>query len=512
MLVRFGVVLVLVTSVWAGTNEAGKRYLDENAKKEGVTVLPSGLQYKVLQKGTGKVHPKADEPCFCHYKGTLIDGTRFDSSYERGKPTKFAPNEVIKGWTEAMQLMVEGDKWELVVPSELGYGDNGSPPKIKGWDVLVFQMELLRIAPELVSKEALAKRADASAVAEALKMQKEANSSAVVTLDDGNFATKLQEAPHFVKFYAPWCGHCKAIAPSFEALARELNPDEATAVVVQNKTRTRIAQMDCTVPGRQFTCKNFRVDGFPRLLLIDLRKDEAGRLHAYVVQYRGERELTPMRDFVLANNDVKAAQEQQSKAAAEGRKRAKAEAEILAKQQEEQARVHNAQNANKIVTKDNFNTFFDGANASDTSAFFLNVFVPKEFDMSAGTFKFLADKLVADGKDDHIAGSLNCKAFPDVCFEDPRLALPRNVQWPQVVKFRRRNMGGQFPGELYEGNIRDTKRVIAFLMDKKFSDEMHEVIETTAKERVAKQKHEKAFVSDVKGPAEDSKASKKDEL
>ena len=118
-LARFAFLLALLASVRAGTNEAGKKFLDENAKKEGVTVLPSGLQYKVLLKGTGKVHPKEDEPCYCHYKGTLIDGTRFDSSYERGKPTKFAPNEVIKGWTEAMQLMVEGDKWEMYAACEI---------------------------------------------------------------------------------------------------------------------------------------------------------------------------------------------------------------------------------------------------------------------------------------------------------------------------------------------------------------------------------------------------------
>merc|ERR1719395_205177 len=107
--------------------------------------LASGLQYKVLTKGEGQHHPTADSPCDCHYKGTLTDGTEFDSSYKRGEPTSFAPNQVIKGWTEAMQLMVEGDKWEMYIPSELGYGDGGSGAKIKGGDVLIFRMEILKI-------------------------------------------------------------------------------------------------------------------------------------------------------------------------------------------------------------------------------------------------------------------------------------------------------------------------------------------------------------------------------
>merc|ERR1719188_1463584 len=101
--------------------------------------------YKVLKKGDGKGHPKVDTPCSCHYAGTLIDGTEFDSSYKRGKPTTFAPNQVIKGWTEAMQLMVEGDKWELYIPSDMAYGDRGSPPKIPGGSVLIFTIEILKI-------------------------------------------------------------------------------------------------------------------------------------------------------------------------------------------------------------------------------------------------------------------------------------------------------------------------------------------------------------------------------
>merc|ERR1712113_210527 len=141
----------------AGTNEAGKKFLEENAKKPGVITLPSGLQYKVLREGSGEDHPAVNSPCECHYAGTTpaltpdaidLDESKwaeFDSSYKRGSPTSFAPNQVIKGWTEAMQLMVEGDKWEMYIPSELGYGDGGSGAKIKGGDVLIFRMEILKI-------------------------------------------------------------------------------------------------------------------------------------------------------------------------------------------------------------------------------------------------------------------------------------------------------------------------------------------------------------------------------
>jgi len=129
----------------SASNPEGIAFLEENKNKEGVITLPSGLQYKVLQKGTGLYHPTIDSPCDCHYAGTLIDGTEFDSSYKRGEPTSFAPQQVIKGWTEAMQLMVEGDKWEMYIPSELAYGESGSPPKIPGGSVLIFQMEILKI-------------------------------------------------------------------------------------------------------------------------------------------------------------------------------------------------------------------------------------------------------------------------------------------------------------------------------------------------------------------------------
>jgi FKBP-type peptidyl-prolyl cis-trans isomerase len=96
--------------VFAGSNEEGLKFLEENKSKPGVITLESGLQYKVLTEGTGSFHPSVNSPCLCHYEGKLIDGTVFDSSYERGEPITFAPNQVIKGWTEAMQLMVEGKK------------------------------------------------------------------------------------------------------------------------------------------------------------------------------------------------------------------------------------------------------------------------------------------------------------------------------------------------------------------------------------------------------------------
>lgn len=107
----------------SATDEAGTKYLQEKSKEAGVVTLPSGLRYKVLEKGSGAFHPTVSSPCLCHYAGTLIDGTEFDSSYGRGEPTTFAPNQVIKGWTEAMQFMVEGDKLELYIPSDLAYGD-----------------------------------------------------------------------------------------------------------------------------------------------------------------------------------------------------------------------------------------------------------------------------------------------------------------------------------------------------------------------------------------------------
>ena len=142
---RSAIACLLLAAAHAGTSPEGKTWLEAKAKEDGVVTLESGLMYKVLRDGDGENPPKASTSCECHYEGKLIDGTVFDSSYERGSPTSFAPNQVIKGWTEAMQLMVEGDKWEMYIPSELGYGDSGSPPKIPGGAPLVFQMEILNI-------------------------------------------------------------------------------------------------------------------------------------------------------------------------------------------------------------------------------------------------------------------------------------------------------------------------------------------------------------------------------
>eukprot|EP00441_Pelagodinium_beii_P024492 CAMPEP_0197660518 /NCGR_PEP_ID=MMETSP1338-20131121/50890_1 /TAXON_ID=43686 ORGANISM="Pelagodinium beii, Strain RCC1491" /NCGR_SAMPLE_ID=MMETSP1338 /ASSEMBLY_ACC=CAM_ASM_000754 /LENGTH=341 /DNA_ID=CAMNT_0043237879 /DNA_START=59 /DNA_END=1084 /DNA_ORIENTATION=+ len=133
--------------------EASKQFLEENKGKEGVITLTSGLQYKVLKEGSGMEHPKVSTPCECHYAGRLLDGTEFDSSYKRGAPSTFAPNQVIKGWTEAMQLMVQGDKWEMYIPMELAYGPNGKPPKIPPAAALIFIMEIVKIKGETVAKQ-----------------------------------------------------------------------------------------------------------------------------------------------------------------------------------------------------------------------------------------------------------------------------------------------------------------------------------------------------------------------
>ncbi|GGM80800.1 FKBP-type peptidyl-prolyl cis-trans isomerase [Shewanella xiamenensis] len=122
----------------------GNEFLAQNKTKEGVLSTASGLQYQVLQQGSGTVHPKASDTVTVHYHGTLIDGTVFDSSVERGEPIAFPLDRVIKGWTEGVQLMVEGDKYRFFIPSELAYG-NRSTGKIGGGSVLIFDVELLKI-------------------------------------------------------------------------------------------------------------------------------------------------------------------------------------------------------------------------------------------------------------------------------------------------------------------------------------------------------------------------------
>jgi len=136
--------LSVLSPVHSGATPDGLAYLASKGKEDDVVTLPSGLLYKEIRAGTGK-SPKINSPCECHYSGTLIDGTEFDSSYKRGEPLTFAPNQVIKGWTEAMQLMKEGGKWELYIPPDLGYGDRGAGGMIPGGAVLVFTLELLKV-------------------------------------------------------------------------------------------------------------------------------------------------------------------------------------------------------------------------------------------------------------------------------------------------------------------------------------------------------------------------------
>ena len=122
----------------------GEKFLAENAKKEGVKSLPSGLQYKEITPGKGK-SPKTTDTVTTHYKGTLIDGTEFDSSYKRGEPISFPVSGVIAGWTEALQLMKEGAKWQLFIPSNLAYGEKGAGRDIGPNATLIFEVELISV-------------------------------------------------------------------------------------------------------------------------------------------------------------------------------------------------------------------------------------------------------------------------------------------------------------------------------------------------------------------------------
>lgn len=129
----------------AETNkQAGKEFLAENAKRSGVVVLPSGLQYEVLAEGKGR-KPKATDKVQCHYHGTLIDGQVFDSSIQRGTPAVFGVNQVIPGWVEALQLMPEGSRWKLYIPSDLAYGEQGAGGSILANATLIFEVELIKI-------------------------------------------------------------------------------------------------------------------------------------------------------------------------------------------------------------------------------------------------------------------------------------------------------------------------------------------------------------------------------
>lgn len=124
--------------------QKGKNWLAENKKRQGVVELPSGLQYEVIREGSG-LSPGPESQVTTHYVGTLLDGTKFDSSVDRGEPATFPVNGVIKGWTEALQLMKPGSKWKLFIPSSLAYGDAGSPPTIGPGETLIFEVELISI-------------------------------------------------------------------------------------------------------------------------------------------------------------------------------------------------------------------------------------------------------------------------------------------------------------------------------------------------------------------------------
>ncbi len=138
-------VFVAPLSVWAQSGLIrGEVFLKQNAKVEGVKTQPSGLQIKMLTEGHGR-HPKSTDTVVVHYRGRLISGTEFDSSYKRGEPTTFRLNQVIKGWTEGIQLLKEGGKAELYIPSNLAYGSQGSGAKIGPDEALIFEVELITV-------------------------------------------------------------------------------------------------------------------------------------------------------------------------------------------------------------------------------------------------------------------------------------------------------------------------------------------------------------------------------
>ena len=134
----------LAEEAYAVNRNAGEKFLAENAKKESITTLPSGLQYEVIKEGNGK-KPSATDHVQCHYEGTLIDGTIFDSSIKRGEPAVFGVNQVIKGWVEALQLMQEGAKWRLYIPYDMAYGEHGAGEMIPPYSALIFDVELIKV-------------------------------------------------------------------------------------------------------------------------------------------------------------------------------------------------------------------------------------------------------------------------------------------------------------------------------------------------------------------------------
>jgi FKBP-type peptidyl-prolyl cis-trans isomerase FklB len=140
----------------------GEAFLAANKSKEGVVTLPDGLQYKILTAGTGP-KPTASDSVVCNYRGTLINGTEFDSSYKRGQPATFGVGQVIKGWTEALQLMPVGSKWQLVIPSSLAYGERGAGADIGPDSTLIFEVELLSIVDKNADKSKDQKKDDKTA-------------------------------------------------------------------------------------------------------------------------------------------------------------------------------------------------------------------------------------------------------------------------------------------------------------------------------------------------------------
>jgi FKBP-type peptidyl-prolyl cis-trans isomerase len=133
-----------MTQKVSAVKEAGIKFLEENKKRPGVITLPDGLQYEILTKGTGPV-PKASDTVQANYMGTLINGEEFDNSYKRGQPLTIPVSGVIRGWTEALEMMPVGSKWKLFIPSDLGYGDRGAGSAIPGGSALIFEIELLNI-------------------------------------------------------------------------------------------------------------------------------------------------------------------------------------------------------------------------------------------------------------------------------------------------------------------------------------------------------------------------------
>ena len=134
----------LTEEKYGKTKESGIAFLEENKKRAGVVTLPSGLQYEIINAGLGK-KPTAADRVQCHYEGTLIDGTVFDSSIKRGQPAVFGVSQVIKGWVEALQLMQEGAKWRLYIPYDMAYGEHGAGEMIPPYSALVFDVELIKV-------------------------------------------------------------------------------------------------------------------------------------------------------------------------------------------------------------------------------------------------------------------------------------------------------------------------------------------------------------------------------